>query len=164
MKDTNVGQILNNFFNARLKSQKTRVTPEKRPARRFNVSIESPHVRERCFSEDRRRKQVLTDDEIKQCEMVHQNLIEKIQQTISDTKMARFRGFVSPQKLYRKLLETTVTPSDKYYIKVRRPNEMPPYSNKDILKGAFIDPLVPTSLDGQSTLAQGYLKSDFMSR
>ena len=48
---------------------------------------------------------LLSHSEIINCERLHQALITRIEKRVHDTKAARFRGFVSPKRLFRVILK-----------------------------------------------------------
>lgn len=46
---------------------------------------------------------LLSDSDVQECEQIHLHLMDKLEKRVNDTKLARFRGFASRNKLMKVL-------------------------------------------------------------
>lgn len=125
-----------------------------RPGRKSIVSLEHKRVRPRLFSQEPKPRNcdLLSEDEVLQCQKVHQNLIFRIQDKVKVAKMARFRGFVSPIRLQLKIQETRNIMKDGCKLRIKKKLSDSPHSADALRKKATENPLDATRYDLNESL------------
>jgi len=111
----------------------------------------------RDLSEGRnnRMSQTLTSEEVSEWQIMHQKMISKYMDAVHLTKMSRFTGFASPNKLRNKLMENSFRLRSPQPTSVRQRLQANPKVNIGRwVRGGFMSPT--KIIIEKSSLAEGF--------
>ena len=136
-----------------------------RATKKHVSSIEMSNKRIKSVDKIDANRDMMSQEQIMQCEQVHQSLIDRIGRTVHDTKMSRFRGFVSPTKLNHKLLDGSLRMHSPQPVGDHHGHlSSIPITIKRKFKYIQLDPLAGLEKNGIMKLSSGFMNSSFRKR